>query len=593
MTQQDQPVRLRFDSFELDLPTGELRKEGRLIKLQDQPMKLLILLATRAGELVGRDEIQNALWSDSHFVEFEHGINTAIRKIREALGDDPEKPRFVETLPRKGYRFMAAVVRVGAAGGESYDSAETYPPAQHFTGQGEHGSLPMIGQTISHYYIEKKLGQGGMGVVYRARDTRLNRTVALKMVLPELAADPGLRRRLAAEARAASALSHPVIATVHDFEQVGECAFIIYEYVEGTNLREVMRVRTLDLSEILDICIKIADGLAAAHDAGIVHRDLKPENVMIGKGGRVKILDLGLAKVSLPVAKGTLSAPGPSAAPTMSTPPGLLVGTVNYMSPEQLEAEQVDHRTDVFSFGVMPYELAVGHHPFVGKSPSSTIGNILKEDPISLARWNRQLPPDLDRVIRKCVWKQRRERYQSVRELLVDVENIRRDLTSPVDVATVNSDSELALSARYGPRAASVCAVRLPGHVLFCALLFRGSGTGAGTDPFASCPPHPPACIDSGHVRNRCPPLPAFGDRVGPPGHGHEVQETLPRAGGIGRVLGGFPAATGANDRTRVGPGLCGGIGLLALLPTDPGSAGLPRGTWPAHRALKSPGATG
>ena len=446
MTQQDQPVRLRFDSFELDLLTGELRKEGRLIKLQDQPMKMLILLATRAGELVGREEIQKALWSDSRFVEFEHGINTAMRKIREALGDDLENPRFVETLPRKGYRFMPAVVRVGAAGGKSYDSAETYPPSQHLAEEGEDGSLPMIGQTISHYTIEKKLGQGGMGVVYRARDTRLNRTVALKMVRPELAADPGLRRRLEAEARAASALSHPVIATVHDFEQVGECAFIVYEYVEGTNLREVMRVRALELSEVLDICIKIADGMVAAHDGGIVHRDLKPENVMIGEGGRVKILDLGLAKVSLPVAKGRLSAPGPGAAPTMATPPGLLVGTVNYMSPEQLEAEEVDHRTDVFSFGVMLYELAVGHHPFVGKSPSSTIGNILKEDPTSLARWNRQLPADLDRVIRKCVRKQRRERYQSVRELLVDVENIRRDLRSPVAVATVTSDSELALS---------------------------------------------------------------------------------------------------------------------------------------------------
>ena len=523
MTQQDQPVRLRFESFELDLLTGELRKEGRLIKLQDQPMKMLILLATRAGELVGREEIQKELWSDSQFVEFEHGINTAMRKIREALGDDLENPRFVETLPRKGYRFMPAVVRVGAVGVESYDSARTDPPAQHLADTGEDGSPPMIGQTISHYTIEKKLGQGGMGVVYRARDTRLNRTVALKMVLPELAADPALRRRLAAEARAASALSHPVIATVHDFEQVGECAFIVYEYVEGTNLREVMRVRTLELSEVLDICIKIADGMVAAHDGGIVHRDLKPENVMIGEGGRVKILDLGLAKVSLPVAKGRLSAPGPGAAPTMATPPGLLVGTVNYMSPEQLEAEEVDHRTDVFSFGVMLYELAVGHHPFVGKSPSSTIGNILKEDPTSLARWNRQLPADLDRVIRKCVRKQRLERYQSVRELLVDVENLRRDLTSPVAVATENFGLGVGLVARHGSRAAGVCAVRLPGPLHCCALLPRGSGTGAGTDPSASCPPYPSTCIDSGHVRNRRSPLPACGDRVGPPRYGCEI----------------------------------------------------------------------
>lgn len=197
----------------------------------------------------------------------------------------------------------------------------------------------MVGRTISHYRIEEKLGQGGMGVVYRATDTRLGRAVALKMLLPESVAEPTLRRRLATEAKAASALNHPVIATVHDFEIAGDSVFIVYEYVEGSNLRELMRERSLGLQEILDYFICIADGLAAAHKVGIVHRDLKPENVMITTEDRVKILDFGVAKVL-----------GDNDLSTRSTLGGRLVGTVNYMSPEQLQAEEVDHRSDIFSF---------------------------------------------------------------------------------------------------------------------------------------------------------------------------------------------------------------------------------------------------
>ena len=279
----------------------------------------------------------------------------------------------------------------------------------------------MVGQTISHYRIEEELGQGGMGVVYRARDTRLGRAVALKMLLPESVAEPTLRRRLATEARAASALNHPVIATVHDFEIVGDLVFIVYEYVEGSNLRELMCKRTLRLQEILSIFIRIAEGLAAAHKAGIVHRDLKPENVMISPDGPddgVKILDFGVAKLL-----------GDNDLSTRSTLGGRLVGTVNYMSPEQLQAEDVDHRSDIFSFGVTLYEIAVQRHPFVGKSPPSTIGNILKEDPPSLARWLPQAPAELERIVHKCLRKRPGERYQSVRELLVDLKQVQHPLT--------------------------------------------------------------------------------------------------------------------------------------------------------------------
>ncbi|HYR89683.1 MAG TPA: serine/threonine-protein kinase [Terriglobia bacterium] len=279
----------------------------------------------------------------------------------------------------------------------------------------------MIGQTISRYRLEEELGEGGMGVVYRALDLRLGRTVAFKTLRSELAADLSLRRRMATEAQAASALNHPVIATLFDFEADGDVAFLVYEYVKGATLRDPDSVRSLSLEELIAVFITIADGLASAHQAGIVHRDLKPENVMIAEDGRVKILDFGLAKLtSSPVEGLTI--------PTAVTTPGLLLGTLAYMSPEQLEGEPVDQRTDIFTFGTMLYELTAKHHPFAGKSPSSTIGNILKEEPPDLSRWLNNAPVELDRVIRKCVRKNKEERYQSFPEVVVDLKAVVRDL---------------------------------------------------------------------------------------------------------------------------------------------------------------------
>jgi len=291
----------------------------------------------------------------------------------------------------------------------------------------------MIGQTISRYRLEEKLGEGGMGVVYRAFDPRLSRTVALKTLRPESAADSSLRRRLVTEARAASALNHPAIATLFDFEADGEVAFLVYEYVKGKTLRNLES--PLSLNRLLGIAISIADGLAAAHENGIVHRDLKPENVMITNDDRVKILDFGLAKLS--VFKDTAST-----VPTAATAPGLLIGTVAYMSPEQLDGDVVDQRTDIFSFGTMLYELVSGKHPFEGRSPGSTIGNILKEEPPDLFARVAKIPPELDRLIRKCVRKNKEERYQSLREVMVDLESIRRGLTRPSDLAAAGAHSD-------------------------------------------------------------------------------------------------------------------------------------------------------
>ncbi len=282
------------------------------------------------------------------------------------------------------------------------------------------------------YEIEREVGRGGMGVVYRARDTRLGRTVALKMLPAEVAADAELGRRLAIEARAASALNHPGIATVYDYEEHPEGRFIVYEFVEGDSLRKhcaVFSHARFPLDALLGIAIQIADAVAAAHDRGIIHRDLKPENILLVEGAdpmaRIKILDFGLAKVRRPH---SASAGGDSAeTETVHTTPGLQVGTVNYMSPEQVEGEPADARSDIFGLGVVLYELASGKNPFVGRSRASTEAKILRDDAPSLALPDTAVPSELDRILRKCLRKRPEERYQSAAELRVDLSNLRRD----------------------------------------------------------------------------------------------------------------------------------------------------------------------
>jgi predicted Ser/Thr protein kinase len=284
----------------------------------------------------------------------------------------------------------------------------------------------MTDQTPSRYQLDEKLGEGGMGIVYKASDLRLGRTVALKMLHPDTSPDSSMHKRLVAEARAASVLNHPVIATLYDCETEGEATFLVYEYVDGKTLRQMENERTFSLPELLTVFISIAEGLATAHEAGIIHRDLKPENVMITTDDRVKILDFGLAKVL------GAAMEGGSTLVTAATIPGLLLGTVAYMSPEQLDGEAVDQRSDVFSLGTMFYEFAARKHPFKGKSQSSTIGNILKEEPLDLSQCVPSIPAELERIVRKCIRKRREERYQTMRDLVVDFEEVRRTLTAPI-----------------------------------------------------------------------------------------------------------------------------------------------------------------
>jgi len=289
----------------------------------------------------------------------------------------------------------------------------------------------MIGQTLHHYVIRERIGAGGMGVVYRADDTRLGRPVALKMLATEYNHNPELKRRLAREARAASALSHPGVATVYDFHEDETGSYIVFEFVEGTTLRDWGAKHRCTFAEILNLATQLADTVAAAHDRGIVHRDLKPANIMLTPSpdppGRIKILDFGLAKLHRSPVLASLDGESVEQTASISTREGVLVGTVNYMSPEQLQALPVDARSDLYSLGLVLYELATGTNPFVGMTLPSTIANILKLEPPSIRERNPVFPAEMDRILQKCLRKDCEERYQSARELFVDLAKLRKD----------------------------------------------------------------------------------------------------------------------------------------------------------------------
>ena len=267
-----------------------------------------------------------------------------------------------------------------------------------------------------------------MGVVYKAEDTRLGRLVALKFLPEELSRDHQAVDRFRREARAASALNHPQICTIHDINEHEGQFFIVMELLEGQTLKYFIGKKHSNTAWLLDVGAQIADALDAAHAKGIVHRDIKPANLFVTSRGQVKVLDFGLAKLLRPLAsRVSIGATGADTA-TLSTEAGLLVGTVGYMAPEQLEGEPVDPRTDLYALGLVMYEMATGRNPFLGQSATSTIANILKEEAPPLKQQNPVAPPELGRILQKCLRKRIDERYVSARDLAVDLAALRRSL---------------------------------------------------------------------------------------------------------------------------------------------------------------------
>jgi tRNA A-37 threonylcarbamoyl transferase component Bud32 len=333
-----------------------------------------------------------------------------------------------------------------------------------------------IGSTLGHYEIVRKLGRGGMGEVYLARDVTLGRQVALKILRPDLADDSERNTRFEREARAVAALNHPSIVTVHSIERAADVRFITMEYVSGTTLAALIPPSGLPLRTFFEYTLPLVDAVSAAHQQGVAHRDLKPENVMVTGEGRVKVLDFGLAKL-LPQAADsadhTTTAPVPG-----RTVEGQVFGTAAYMSPEQAQGKAVDYRSDIFSLGIMLYEMITGRRPFVGDNSTAIISAILKDPAPLIREHNAALPASLERIIKRCLAKDPSRRYQSGLDLWNDLEELKQELDSGVGTGT--AAAAVKTSRALPMMVAGAVVIVLAGGVY---ALWPGSGGDGGVEP--------------------------------------------------------------------------------------------------------------
>lgn len=425
-------IRLGED-YELDLRAYELRRSGRPLKLERIPMELLLLLVEKRGQLVTRDQIVSRIWGNNVFLDADNSINAAIRKIRQVLKDDPEQPRFIQTVTGKGYRLVAQVTEVGAAAG---------PPAEQTLSQN------LIGKKVSHYRVLELLGGGGMGVVYKAEDLSLGRRVAIKFLPVERASDPDALRRLQNEARAASALDHPNICSIYELDEHQGQPFIVMQMLEGRTLREWIeqasdRANPACVKEALELSIQVCRGLEAAHEKGLIHRDIKPANIFVTRRGEAKILDFGVAKrlpgqddaghqFMEPSGANGLAGTAPSGNSDASSQTKDSLGTPSYLSPEQIRGEALDQRTDLFSLGLVLYEMTTGQRAFSGSTAAAIQEAVLQQSPPQPRQIQPDIPAELEKVINKAIEKDRDLRYRSATELRTDLEGVAAAVNKPV-----------------------------------------------------------------------------------------------------------------------------------------------------------------
>jgi len=460
---QTQLVRVSIGIFELDLRSGELLANDQKTVLQEQPLRILRMLVEAEGELVSREAIRKKLWPNDTIVEFDHSINAAIKNLRRALGDSADDPKYIETLARRGYRLMVPAIRAaaddssGAVAAVAGGAAVRLQP--EVDSEAESG---LIGKKVSHYRVLQVIGAGGMGLVYKAEDLKLGRPVALKFLPEELRSDPASLQRFEHEAK----------------------PFIVMELLEGETLRDGLTHATqsgeaLPLEHLLDIGVQICAGLQAAHDKGIIHRDIKPANIFLTRYGQAKILDFGVAKLVMGaefIANADAPAEERTGAPTSDLGPkdssltrtGTAPGTAGYMSPEQVRGESVDARTDLFSLGLVLYEMASGQRPFSGETQAVVREAILNSAPAPIRDLNATLPPELETIVGKALEKDREQRYQSAAEMKADLKALNQQFESGRGSALPRAKVKAAL-----PRIKKI-AVAVVAGLLLAALVAAG-----------------------------------------------------------------------------------------------------------------------
>ena len=440
--------RVRLGGFEINLRSGELwpvgavNGDGKLL-LREQPFQVLRMLIDRGGKMVTREEIRKKLWPNDTVVDFDHGINMAIGVLRRALGDSAGNPQYIETLARRGYRLLVTPERLETTT-ETVRGGAASPQGLPVPGG-------LVGKKVSHYRVLEVIGGGGMGMVYKAEDLKLGRQVAVKFLPEELASDSVALQRFEREAQTASALNHPNICTIHQIAEYEGQPFIVMELLEGSTLLHQLSLtesKAIPLVPLLEIALQICDGLQAAHDKGIIHRDIKPANIFLTKQGPVKILDFGLAKLAsaeeveeISSQEGAETTLRGSKQPSRErstgtsrdvhsslTRTGIAIGTTGYMSPEQIRKEKLDARTDLFSFGLVLYEMAAGRRAFTGETAAVVHNAILTQTPAAAHDLNSAVPRGLHAVIAKALEKDRSQRYQSAAEMREEIEQVRREM---------------------------------------------------------------------------------------------------------------------------------------------------------------------